>query len=188
MYKIKLARMNDSFDFDSEYDYDVHEFDFAWPSPNRKSPFPNLNFLKKNNFQPMRDPEPLDDYVMITYNNYLKQVEECEKVKKESLMKVVELENKIKVEKDKEDNTYASKWASKVNATASLINRLGDDLSKLNSEYREKINILEKLHDKNKTIVSLIKAQDELVKFCKEVKKEKEIKLEELNRMYADRS
>ena len=145
--------MNDSFDFDSEYDYDVHEFDFAWPSRARKSPFPNLNFLKKNNFQPFTEPEPLESWVTEMYDSYMKNVVECEKVKKESLMKVIELENKIKAEKDKEDNTYASKWSSKVNATACLINRLGDDLSKLTTEYREKVNILEKLHDKNKSIV-----------------------------------
>jgi hypothetical protein len=180
--------MNDSFDFDTEYDYDVHEFDFAWPSPNRKNPFPNLNFLKKNNFQPMSEPEPLQPWVTEMYDSYMKNVVECEKVKKESLMKVIELEDKIKAERDKEDNTYASKWSSKLNATASLINRLQDDLSKLTTEYREKVNILEKLHDKNKSIVALIQAQDNLVHFCKEVKKEKQIKLDELNRMFADRS
>ena len=179
--------MNDSFDYDFDYD-EFHEFDTEWPQRSRRIKLPDLNILKKNNFQPMRDPEPLEDWVLQSYEQYKKNVEEGEKVKKESLTKVVELEHKIKEEQEKVDNTYASKWASKVNSSAALINRLQNDLAKLIDDYRQKVDLVSKLHEKNKTLCSYIKAHDELVKFCEQVKEDKKKFSEEMNRMYSDRS
>jgi hypothetical protein len=178
--------MNDSFDYDSEYE--IQEFDSEWPQPSRRTRFPNLNFLKRNNFQPMRDPEPLEDWVLQTYEQYKKDVEEGEKVKKEGLVKVIELENKIKDEQEKVDNTYASKWSSKLNAGDALINRLQNDLSKLIDDYRQKVSLVSKLHEKNQTLCTYIKAHNELVKFCEGVKEENKIYSDEMNRMYSDRS
>lgn len=152
------------YDYENNYDYDYEEDDEEWPNRNRFLRYPNLEFLKKSYVPPLEAPSPIPNEYIVEYKEHQEVIAKAESIKKIALEKSEKILEELKKAEEVPKTYTAAKWGAKSSRDA-LVQRLTNDYSAADEEYRMECKKVDELKEKKKSLGDWIDVNNSIIAF-----------------------